>query len=242
MKKIITKSKPKLKTKVKSKIKSKDKIKINKQNQHVKVNIKIGTDGKSIDHIQPQSSNAITTYTLFQNAQPPVNIINNHENRHPPLAPIHVPIAPIHVPIAPVNPILPVNPIAPMHINRLKKIKKTKKIRNVKVVDDLPDFIDSGYGSEWSINYATPIEKFSFTNPIHDNPGRLLGKRNEPPIPFSTNDLLAAKQNLINTKAKASKGYHVKVLNPVTNRLISVDGQVYLRLAKNNGGTFPFPK
>ena len=235
--------KSKLKDKIKKVVKTKDKIKINKQNQNVKVNIKIGDNGKSIDHRQPQSSNSITTYPLLQNAPPPINIINNHENRHLPIAPPHVPIAPPH-PIAPVNPIAPpvnpiapLNPIVPVHINRLKKIKKTRRIRNVKVYDDIPDLVDSGYGSGGSINYATPIEKISFRNP-----DKVLGKRTEPPIPFSSNDLLAAKHNLISTPAKSSKGYHVKVLNPVSNRLITVGGKVYLRLAKNNDGTFPFPK
>ena len=229
--------KSKLKPKIKKVVKSKDKIKINKQNQNVKVNIKIGNDGKSIDHKQPQS---ITTYPLLQNSPPPINIINNHENRHPPIAPPHVPIAPPHIPvnpIAPVNPITPVNPIAPIQINRLKKIKKTRRIRNVKVFDDIPDLVESGYGSGGSINYATPIEKISFRNP-----DKVLGKRTEPPIPFDTNDLLSAKKNLMSTPAKASKGYHTKILNPVSNRLITVGGKVYLRLAKDNDGTFPFPK
>ena len=241
MKKIITKSKPKLKIKPKSKPKPKDKSKINKQNQNVKVSIKIGTDGKTINQQQP-SSNAITNYPIFQDAPRPVNIINNHENRER-IAPIHIPTVPIQNHIQPIEPIR--NPVpthtTPIHINRLKTIRKPRKSksRNVKIFDEIPDFIDPGYGSGGSINYATPIDKFSFTNPLHDNPGRLLGKRNEPPIPFSGNDLLVAKRKLIITPAKAYPGATVKVLNPVTNRLISVDGSVYLRLAKNNGGTFP---
>ena len=72
------KSKPKIKKVVKSKIKSKDKIKINKQNQNVKVNIKIGDNGKSIDHRQPQSSNSITTYPL-NNA----NLLERNDKKGP---------------------------------------------------------------------------------------------------------------------------------------------------------------
>ena len=120
--------KPKIKTKIKSKPKSKDKVKINKQNQHVKVHIKIGNDGKTIDHRQP---NSITTYPLLQNSQPPINIIHNHENRHPPLAPPHIPIAPpLHAP-----PVIP-----PLHTPAIatpikRKINIRKKLRKV---DEIP--------------------------------------------------------------------------------------------------------
>ena len=83
MKRIITDQKSKIKQKLKSKSKvklsSKNKVKINKQNQNVKVNIKIGGVDKKeeINRSLSMQPNSIMSYPLFQDAQPPVNIIHN---------------------------------------------------------------------------------------------------------------------------------------------------------------------
>ena len=202
------KPKPKIKKDVKSKdkikkvVKTKDKIKINKQNQNVKVNIKIGNEGKSIEHRQPQSSNSITTYPLLQNAPPPINIINNHENRHPPIAPPHVPIAPPH-PIAPVNPIAPpINPIAPLHTPIKRKINIPRKIR--KNFDSIPSPTPN-YGSDDSLSkfYNGPSPHFDYI---------------KSDIISDDDTIKAPGKSIFNRQ---------KVLNPMTNRMVYQDSKTY---------------
>ena len=210
MKKVITKIKKEVKQKPKiKKVKSIIKSKINKQNQNVKVNIKIGNEGKSIDHRQPQSSNSITTYPLLQNAPPPINIINNHENRHPPIAPPHVPIVPVNPivpanPIVPVNPIVPANPIGRIHIIRLKKIKKTRKIRNVNIVDDIPSPTPN-YESDDSLSkfYNVPSPHFDYGQ------GGVL---------LDDGTIKSPGKSIFNRQ---------KVLNPMTNRMVYQDSKTY---------------
>ena len=193
--------KPKIKTqkpKIKTKIKSKDRVKINKQNQNVKVHIKIGNDGKTVDHRKP---NSITTYPLLENAQPPINIITNHENRHPPLAPVHVPIAPVN-PIVPMN---PVAPIAPLHVPTIatpikRKINIRRKLRKV---DEIPT--PTNYESDDSISkfYGGPSPNFEYKkSDISDDDSitRTVGR------------------SLFNRE---------KVLNPMTNRMVYQDSKTY---------------
>ena len=189
--------KPKIKSpkpKIKTKIKIKDRVKINKQNQNVKVHIKIGNDGKTIDHRQP---NSITTYPLLQNAQPPINIITNHENRHPPLAP------PLHVPIAPVNPIVPANPIIPIIATPIKrKINIRKKLRKV---DEIPSPTPN-YESDASLSkfYNDPSPNFDY---------RQSG--------------VLSDDDSITKSAGRSFFNREKVLNPMTNRMVYQDSKTY---------------
>ena len=197
------------KPKIKTKIKSKDRVKINKQNQNVKVHIKIGNDGKTIDHRQP---NSITTYPLLQNAQPPINIITNHENRHPPIAPPHVPIAPVNPPLhapvnppihAPVNPIPPVIPIIPIIATPIKrKINIRKKLRKV---DEIPSPTPN-YESDASLSkfYNDPSPNFDY---------RQSG--------------VLSDDDSITKSGGRSFFNREKVLNPMTNRMVYQDSKTY---------------
>ena len=134
---------------------------------------------------------------MLQNAQPPINIITNHENRHPPLAPpLHIPpvIPPLH---APANPIIPAiaTPIK-------RKISIRKKLRKV---DEIPSPTPTNYESDDSISkfYGGPSPNFEYKkSDISDDDSvtRTVGR------------------SLFNRE---------KVLNPMTNRMVYQDSKTY---------------
>ena len=210
MKKIVKDKKPKNKQKIKSK--NVKKLKINKQNQNVKVNIKIGsTDDKKQDYRNNSSSNIISSYPLFQNQPPPVNIINNPIKESP--------IAP-NINIAEPTPTTETTALnIPIQKSltsiRLKPLRKIKK----RVKDVIPISTNySGYHSDIS---DSPI--FNEINPMYAS-----SKKEEPNIIFNENDLLVAKQKL-----KPSI-YGEMVKNPVTGRLIRKNGKTYMKLVQEN--------
>ena len=205
MKKIVT-SRLKLKGKGKPKGKAKvNKIKINKQNQNVKVNIKIGNDGKVAEHKQQNIPNSIVSYPLFQDSQPPINIISNHTPRENPIAPpIQIPAQiplqiPLHTPLT----------------SRLKRIKKIRKIREK--IDIIPS--PPGYDSDASLQnfYTNPLSDYDYNKAIFNQPGTKREYHSE-----NENKYLSPI-----IKTTASPYLRVKVKNPKTGRFVFTDGRAY---------------
>lgn len=222
MKRIITDQKSKIKQKLKSKSKvklsSKNKVKINKQNQNVKVNIKIGGVDKKeeINRSSSMQPNSIMSYPLFQDAQPPVNIIHNQPRERLVDHPIQIPLqTPVTIP----RQIPDEGRIKSSY--SIKKLRKIKKIR--KKLDVIPS--PSGYESEVSLQnfYDNLSPTYEYKNAMFNQPGTKTEYTSD-----NENKYLSPI-----VKTTASPYLRIKVKNPKTGRFVYTDGKVYQKSHDN---------